>query len=81
MDSMATECVQYLESSWVNWPDLTRVHSEETIEEDKNANQGCWDQHAGVPAQPCKVKADFLTKVTPGRETQWSKPNNKLFWL
>lgn len=52
----------------VNWPDLARVHREETIEEDKNANQGRRDQHASVPAQPRKVKTDFLTKVPPGRD-------------
>lgn len=51
------------------WPDLAGVHSEETIEEDENANQGSRDQHASVPAQPCKIKADFLTKVTPAEET------------
>lgn len=52
----------------VNWPDLAGVHGEETVEEDKNANQGCRDQHAGVPAQPSKVEADFLAKVPPGRD-------------
>lgn len=51
----------------LNWPDLAGVHSEETIEEDENTNQGSRDQHAGVPAQPRKIKADFLTKVTPGK--------------
>lgn len=54
----------------VNWPDLAGVHGEETIEEDKNANQGGRNQHAGVPAQPCKVKTDFLTKVTSRRQTE-----------
>ena len=53
----------------VNWPDLTRVHGEETVEEDKNTNQGGRDQHAGVPAQPRKVKADFLSEVTSEGET------------
>lgn len=52
----------------LNWPDLAGVHREETIEEDENANQGRRDQHASVPAQPCKVKTDFLTKVPPGRD-------------
>lgn len=52
----------------MNWPDLAWVHREETIKEDENANQGGRDQHAGVPAQPRKVKADFLTKVPPERE-------------
>lgn len=53
----------------MNWPDLARVHREETVEEDKNANQGRRDQHASVPAQPRKVKTDFLTEVPPGRDT------------
>lgn len=52
----------------VNWPHLAGVHGEETVEEDKNANQGRRDQHASVPAQPRKVEADFLTKVPPGRD-------------
>ena len=52
------------------WPDLAGVHREETVEEDKNTDQGGGDQHAGVPAQPRKVQTDFLTKVTPARETE-----------
>lgn len=63
-------------SDCVNWPDLAGVHSEETIEEDKNANHGSRDQHAGVPAQPRKVKTDFLTKVTPARETERQSGQN-----
>lgn len=59
-------------ASWVTWPDLAGVHSEETIQEDKNANQGSRDQHAGVPAQPRKVKTDFLPKVPPRRESHRS---------
>lgn len=57
----------------VNWPDLAGVHGEEAIEEDKNANQGCRDQHAGVPAQPRKVKTNFLTKVSSVREKKMKK--------
>lgn len=53
-----------------NWPDLAWVHREEAIEKDKNANKGCGDQHASVPAQPRKVKTDFLTKVASGSKTK-----------
>lgn len=60
----------------VNLPDLARVHGEETIEEDKNTDQGGRDQHASVPAQPCKVKTDFLTKVSPGWETERQSGQN-----
>lgn len=63
------QCLEWC-AGWVNGPDLAGVHSEETIQEDKNANQGGRDQHAGVPAQPCKVKTDFLPKVPPGREIE-----------
>lgn len=57
---------------------MAGVHREETIEEDKNANQGCRDQHASVPAQPCKVKTDFLTKVPPGRDTMVRIPHKNV---
>lgn len=69
-ESMCTNFVCY--AGCVNGPDLAWVHGEEAIEEDKNTNQGSRDQHAGVPAQPCKVKTNFLTKVSPERETDRS---------
>lgn len=65
----------------VNWPDLAWIHGEEAIEEDKNTNQGSRDQHAGVPAQPGKVKTYFLTKVPPERETErWKVLTVNLNW-
>lgn len=76
------KAIEHVQSDCGNWPDLARVHREETIQEDKNANQGGRDQHTGVPAQPGKVQTDFLTKVPPGKKTGRSKFNNKLRrWL
>lgn len=74
------QCLQWCPGC-VHWPDLAGVHSEETIQEDKNANQGGGDQHAGVPAQPCKVKTYLLTKVPPARETEQSNFTYNLRWL
>lgn len=54
-------------------PDLAGVHSEKTIEEDQQADQGGGDQHAGVPAQPGKVKTNLLPKVPPWREQDKSQ--------
>lgn len=50
----------------VNRPHLAGVHREEAVEEDQNAHQGRGDQHAGVPAQPRKIKTDLLPKIPPG---------------
>lgn len=47
-------------------PDLAALHCEDAVEENQEANQGCWKQHSCVPAEPGKVQADLLSEIPPG---------------
>lgn len=47
-------------------PDLAALHCEDAVEENQEANQGCWKQHSCVPAEPGKVQANLLSEIPPG---------------
>ena len=55
------------------WPDLAGVHGEEAIQEDKETDQSCGDQHASVPAQPGKIQSYLLSEVPPVRMVEEKK--------
>jgi len=40
------------------------VQSSDSIQKDKQSNEGSWEEHPCVPAQPGKIQPDFLTKVS-----------------
>ena len=46
-------------------PDLAVIQSNDSIQEDKQSNEGSWEEHAGVPAQPGKIQPDLLSKIPP----------------
>ena len=46
-------------------PDLAVIQSDDAIQKDKQSNEGSWEEHAGVPAQPGKIQPNLLSKVPP----------------
>lgn len=46
-------------------PDLAVIQSHDSIQKDKQSNEGGWEEHAGVPAQPGKIQPNLLSKVSP----------------
>lgn len=46
-------------------PDLAVIQSHDSIQKDKQSNEGGREEHAGVPAQPGKIQPDLLSKVPP----------------
>lgn len=46
-------------------PDLAVIQSNDSIQKDKQSNEGSWEEHAGVPAQPGKIQPNLLSKVPP----------------
>lgn len=46
-------------------PDLAVIQSNDSVQKDKQSNEGGWEEHAGVPAQPGKIQPNLLSKVPP----------------
>lgn len=51
-----------------DWPYLAGVHGEKPVEKNKEANKSSRDQHTCIPAKPCKIQPDLLSKVPPTRD-------------
>lgn len=46
-------------------PDLAVIQGGDSIQKDEQSNEGSWEEHAGVPAQPGKIQPNLLSKVPP----------------
>lgn len=55
-------------------PDLAVIQSGDSIQEDKQPDEGCGEEHARVPAKPGKVQPDLLSKIPPVWDTKTLKP-------
>lgn len=45
------------------------IQSGDAIQKDKQSNEGSWEEHASVPAQPGKIQPNLLSKVPPVKNT------------